>query len=86
MSKKSQQHQVSSPHLVTLSLAPLFDQTQGKTVNKRKIYYGDKVRQDNNQDIFNTFILSCTEEINLVLLHPIKIPVQTSEKGLYRKR
>lgn len=41
------------------------------------------VRKDNNKDIiFNTFILSCTEEINTGLLHPIKTPVQISEKNL----
>lgn len=47
------------------------------------INYGEKVRKDNNQDvIFNSFILSYSEEINPGLLHPIKIPVQSSEKSL----
>lgn len=55
---------------------------KAKDVWIKVINYGEKVQKDNNQDIFNTFIFFCTEEINPGLLHPIKIPVQSPEKSL----
>lgn len=56
---------------------------KAKDMRIKVINYSEEVRKDNNQDIiFNTFILSCTEEINPGLLHPIKITVQSSEKSL----
>lgn len=51
------------------------------------INYCEEVRKANNQDIiFNNFILSCTEEINPGFLHQIKTPVQSSEKSLQQKK
>jgi len=47
--QKKQQHEISYPYLVTLSLAPHFNQTEGKrSVSKMWIYYSEEVKQDNN--------------------------------------